>query len=393
MKLVFYSVVLNHHQAPVADEFYKLLGAEYCFVELIYLGDNKGGGDYSTRPYLLRAWESPANYRKAMELARTADCCVFSGVDSLPYMKERLRLGLLSFDMSERWLKKGWKNLFSPAIRKQFLNYHLLGWNRKPLYKLCMSAYAKCDHEKLVMYKRRCFKWGYFTSVRSYENDNPNEKYLESETIKIMWCGRFLKLKHPELPILMSERLKREGYSFILDYFGDGPLREELELKAESLGLKVCKAADSLNSKHSTLSYDIVFHGAVPNVQVLQAMHEHDIFLFTSNRLEGWGAVVNEAMSQGCTIVGSDAIGSIPYLVEDGVNGFSFKSEDLDSLYEKTKWLLDHPSECKKMGQRSIEKMQTLWSPKKAAENLLQLIIDLKAGKETSIKEGPCSKD
>ena len=85
MKLVFYSVVLNHHQAPVADEFFKLLGEEYCFVELVNLGDTKGStDDYSKRPYLLRAWESQENYRQAMVLARTAECCVFAGNDALP---------------------------------------------------------------------------------------------------------------------------------------------------------------------------------------------------------------------------------------------------------------------------------------------------------------------
>ena len=92
MKLVFYSVVLNHHQAPVADEFYKLLGNKYCFVELINLGDRKGATeDYSKRPYLLRAWESSENYSRAMDLARTAECCVFAGNGALPFEKEKGR--------------------------------------------------------------------------------------------------------------------------------------------------------------------------------------------------------------------------------------------------------------------------------------------------------------
>ena len=93
MKLVFYSVVLNHHQASLADEFYNILGDDYCFVELINLGDAKGAtDDYSRRPYLLRAWVSKENYDKAMELACNAECCVFSGNDALPFEKERMKL-------------------------------------------------------------------------------------------------------------------------------------------------------------------------------------------------------------------------------------------------------------------------------------------------------------
>lgn len=43
MKLVFYSVVLNQHQAPVADELWELTGHQYAFVELTNLSDTKGG--------------------------------------------------------------------------------------------------------------------------------------------------------------------------------------------------------------------------------------------------------------------------------------------------------------------------------------------------------------
>lgn len=402
MKLVFYSVVLNHHQAPVADEFYKLLGDEYCFVELINLGDNKGAtDDYSKRPYLLRAWESPKNYNRAMELARIAECCVFSGVQSLSYMKERLKLGLLSFDMGERWLKQGLKNVLSPSISKMALAYYLNGWKHKPLYKLCMSAFAAADHARLGMYKGKCYKWGYFTSVPevaskgfndsnalSGSNSSKNldqavaieqlkQRSIEPEHIvRLMWCARFLKLKHPEIPVLMAARLKEEGYSFVLDYYGAGEELDPTKQLAENLELNDC----------------VKFHGAVPNNQVLEAMHQHDIFLFTSNRLEGWGAVVNEAMSCGCVVVGSDAIGSVPYLVEDGVTGYGFKSGNVTSLYEKIKLLLDHPNDRLEMQKNAYSIMQKIWSPGNAAKSLLQLIDDLNNGKDTSIKEGPCSK-
>lgn len=391
MKLVFYSVVLNHHQAPVADELYKLLGDDFYFVELINLGDGKGNAiDYSQRQYLLRAWESEENYVRAMELARTAECCVF-GPEGLEYQVERMKLGLLSFDMGERWLKQGIKNIFSPRLIKWHLNYHLRSWNKKPLYKLCCSAYCASDHRKLGAFEGKCYKWGYFTSVASNDNDSlryDNDDLSSTKPVHLMWCSRFLKWKHPELAILLVERLKERGYCVHLDMYGDGECRKAAEVKAERL----------------EVMDDITFHGNVPNNQIHKAMREHDIFLFTSDRYEGWGAVANESMSEGCVLVASACIGSSPYLIKDGENGFMFRGsrtscsfdnpdmDALDSLYERVSWLLDHPKEMKMMQKNAMVSMQVVWSPENAAKALLSLIENLKQGKDTTISEGPCSK-
>ena len=194
--------------------------------------------------------------------------------------------------------------------------------------------------------------------------------------------------KHPELPILLAKKLKKKGYKFHLDMYGTGELENVSKKLAERLELKDC----------------VTFQGEVPNHQLHKAMRKAEIFLFTSDRHEGWGAVANESMSEGCVLVASDVIGSVPYLVSDGFNGFtfhsskvscSFKNPDesaLDALCEKVEWLLDHPSERKQMQQNAVKQMQEVWSPANAAKSLLLLIDDLKKGRESSIKEGPCSK-
>ena len=84
--------------------------------------------------------------------------------------------------------------------------------------------------------------------------------------------------------------------------------------------------------------------GNLPNAQILEEMRNHDIFLFTSDHNEGWGAVLNESMSNGCVPVASDAIGSVPYLIKNGDNGLTFKSGDLDSLEKAVTTLLDNPT-------------------------------------------------
>lgn len=274
MKLVIYSVCLNQHQGPVSDELWEQTSHEFTFVELLNSIDTKGGTeDYSMRPYLLRAWESEENHKKAMELARTADCCIFAGVEALPYERERMQLDKLSFDMGERWLKHGLRSLLSPRLWKWLLAYYKGGWGHRRLYKLCASAYCAGDHKKLRTFQDKFYKWGYFTRVEiaqdlrlKFHGDKNGEK-----TARLMWCARFVDWKHPELAIKCVKMLKADGYRLKLDMYGDGPLRERLEV----------------NVKHEKLDKIVVFHGNVPNTEIHKAMRESDIFLFTSDRKEG----------------------------------------------------------------------------------------------------------
>lgn len=377
--IVFFTNRLNHHQSQIADELYKITSGEYKFVELCPPNQESKKGDdsdYTSRPYLLQAWKGDKNKAVAYTLALESEVCVFGTIASLKYAKARVKKGMLSFDMGERWLKQGLKNVFSPTIFRLIVAYYINGWRNKPIYRLCMSAYAASDHAQLGMYKGKCYKWGYFTSVPEISIDLLNK--FQGNTngpIRLMWCGRFIKLKHPEMPIKMAVYLKSRGYSFILDYYGDGVELEATKHNAECMGLNDC----------------VKFYGAVSNAIVLDAMRKHDIFLFTSNRLEGWGAVVNEAMSCGCVVVGNNQVGSVPYLIKDGVTGFRY-NDTLKSLNEKVEWLINNSDTMRIMQKNAYCQMRELWSPANAARSLLQLVNDLSNGKEPSIVEGPCSK-
>lgn len=378
MKLAFYCNYLNHHQVLIADELYKHLGDDYAFVATLPRNDKelKGGLDYSSRPYCILAGESNDAHDKALELARNADVCVF-GACSQEYAVERAKqkdCGL-SFEMGERWLKRGLVNVLSPTLRRWWMNY-MRYYHNRPFYKLCSSAFVAKDDAKLGAYKGRHYKWGYFTGVDCGFDVEASTDVSTSNITPVMWCSRFLSWKHPELPILMAQRLKKEGLRFFIDFYGSGEVEQKSRDMASRFGLD-----DVLR-----------FHGAIPNDQVLKEMRRHKIFLFTSDRFEGWGAVANEAMSQGCALVGSDAIGSVPYLVDNCRNGMIFKSEDVDSLTDCVRTLIENRSLLEDIRHNAVKTMQTMWSPAVAARNLLKLIDDIKNGRSYSIKEGPCSK-
>lgn len=374
MKITFYFNFLNHHQVFLADEMYRLLGDEFAFVATYRFdaSELKGGNNYQDRPYLISYWNSKDEREKSLELLGTSDVCVF-GAGNLELEKRRAETGKLSFEVGERWLKRGWINLFSPRLIKWWILYHTKLKN-KPFYKLCASSFTSHDDRLLRCYVGKHFKWGYFTKVDNYDVEASTDVSTTNIT-PLMWCSRYLMLKHPELPVYLAKKLKDNGYRFRIDMYGSGTREENTKLLAHSLGLD-----------------DVIqFNGALPNEEILSEMRCHKIFLFTSDRNEGWGAVANESMANGCVLVASNAIGSTAYLVEEGRNGFSFKSEDVNMLYDKVTWLLDHPSATNAMRVKACETMKHLWSPRKAAENLLLLIEKLQGNNEIFIEKGPCS--
>jgi glycosyltransferase involved in cell wall biosynthesis len=77
--------------------------------------------------------------------------------------------------------------------------------------------------------------------------------------------------------------------------------------------------------------------------------------------------VVLEGMACGKAIVASN-VGGIPYLIEDGVNGYLIKPGDAQNLAEKIILLLENGENLFDMGQESLNKVQAFRWEKIAAE-------------------------
>ena len=374
MTLAFFINRLNNHQVHIADEFFSLLGDNYFFVETSKPSEQSKKGsnvDFSNRPYLVKAWEDVSSMQSAFKLAKDSDIAVF-GAESLPFEVYRFKTSnKLAFELSERWFKKGWINIFSPRLLK-YLWYYKTLFRHKSLYKLCAGAYCANDMYAIYAFIDRCYKWGYFT-----KNVDTTLKITDGLLqTRMMWCGRFLKIKHPELPVLLAERLRKKGFQFVIDMYGNG---EEFNNISQLI-------------QEKNIGEFVRLHGNLPNEEILKEMQNHDIFLFTSDRNEGWGAVINEAMANGCAVVTSDAVGSSPYLVNDGKTGMLFTSGSVESLEQKVTFLLTHQEVTKEIRNNAMKCINEIWSPHNAAASLLVLIKDLINGTDTSINEGPCSK-
>lgn len=358
--------------APLVEELNKIDGCETYFVETVRLPDflRKGGfREFHDEPYLIKAWKDEASFKDMERLALEADVLVMgAGLKKLEL--RRLRLGKLTFEMSERPLKRGLINAFSPTIFKTQLYYHLFFYN-KPLYMLCLSAFTAIDEHRLHSFKDRCFRFGYFPRIPIYDIEN----FLLSKPkgkIRIIWCARFIKWKHPELAVMLADRLVKDGFDFELNMIGSGVLFDKIK--------------EMIHKKH--LSAYVHLLGNYPNEEVLKMMSKHHLFLFTSDKNEGWGVVLNEAMGQGCCPIASDEIGAVPFLLKDGHNGFLFKSKSIDSLYDRVSSLLKNPEDINRLACNAYKTVSETWNPRIAARNLYAICNDINT---SIISEGPCS--
>lgn len=387
MKIVFVTNYMNHHQKPVADSLYSVLGEDYKYV-ITNSMDEKflkvGYSNNDTLPYIVHYYDGK-NETIVKQLCADADVMITGGTNVPELIQLRLNTKKLLLFYSERWHRRLISYLPLPLRYLSGYNYkHYRRYNTENVYMLCSGAFVANDCRWEMAFKNKLYKWGYFPPFQEVDIDALLKKRFTHEIVEILWVSRMLKLKHPELPIKTVHNLVKCGYNIHLTMIG-GVFDEDPTSKTV---YEAC--ADYVKRNH--LQKFIEFKGAMKNEQVCSMYEKADIFLFTSSRYEGWGAVTNEAMSRGCAVIASDMIGSTPYLIEDGVTGLSFKTGNLNDLTEKVRLLIDNPQLRIKLGLNAYNSIKNTWNPQKAAENLLLLCDGLLKGKDVEITSGPCSK-
>lgn len=371
--IVFMTNYLNPHQLPFAMAMSEMLGEQFRFVSMSRITQarlNIGFEDLDRKyPFVIRAYESQEQLEKAIRLVNECETLVVGSVEDR-YLLPRLKNNKLTLRYCERYFKTG-LNLHNALSAFK----HIVPFSKyKNLYYLCSSAYTAADINTFANFKDRTYKWGYFPEIR--EHADFNALLDKKQAHSILWCGRMVAWKHPEAAVQVAVRLRDSGIPFTMNIIGDG---------------EAMPTVRGLVAKHR-LEEQVILHGSKPPAQVRRFMEESVVFLFTSDRNEGWGAVLNEAMNSGCAVVASHAIGAVPFMLEDGKNGCIYQDGDIEDLAKKTTYLLCEESIRRDMAQKAYATVHDFWNGQVAAERLIQLIDALgKRPKAVVFEEGPCS--
>ena len=354
----FVSNYLTPHQLPFCLAMQKETGTKFFFIETAALPEERKrlgypnlGGQYD---FVLNATINTETFKQALKIANESDVVIIGSAPDR-FIEQRLNENKLTFRFSERIFKKSY---FDPFRWGKYTLKNLKYCN-KNLFFLLSSAYAAHDYKRCGIREDKMFKWGYFPEV---SKDISVE--IKKEHRKCVWVGRFLAWKHPDDAIRAVIQLNKKGYEVSLELIGDGEMSSFLH---------------NIVERNNAESY-ISFKGNQPYEKVRDYMRGAEIFLFTSDYNEGWGAVLNEAMDSGCVVVASHAAGSVPYLIKNNENGLIYNFEERGQLVEKIENVLQGKVSVKAIERCARETVAKEWSASNATKKLIDFCDAFFAG-------------
>lgn len=376
LTITFYSNFLSHHQTPFCEAMVKRIGDGFRFVATEPIPQDRldmGYNNLENEPYAINAYMDESSYQEAMSLGYESDVVIIGSAPDV-FIEKRLMENKLTFRYYERFFKEGrWRILDPRVMRARYLSD--TRYRKKNLHMLCASAYTAPDCRFIFAYPNKTYKWGYFPEVKVY--DDIQSVIADKKKNAILWAGRLIDLKHPEEAVFLAEKLKKDGIDFEMNIIGIGDMQQQISEMIKVKGLQ----------SH------IHMLGAMSPEKVREYMEQSEVYLFTSDYHEGWGAVLNESMNSACAVVACREIGSVPYLIEDGVNGFIYDKHGKNSLYSFVKQIIDYKPLREKLQRNAYNTMKNVWNAEVATDRFLHLIDCIQKCTETGYTSGPCSRD
>lgn len=378
MKLTFVSNYINHHQIPFSEACYGELREDYCFIqtepmeeERIKMGWN---AETAAIPYVRCMYEEEAHCR---EIIANSDVAIFGWtreneiIENL--IKQRIDVGKPTLRVSERLYREGqWKAISPKGLIKKYKDH--TRYRNKNVCLLCSGAYVASDFHIVRAYPNKMLRFGYFPETIRYTEEQLGEMKAQDGRLHIVWAGRFMPLKHPEFVTALARDLKMQNAAFHIHMVGGGELEQAVKEQI----------------KTDELQDVITLYGFRKPEEVRRIMEKCHIHLFTSNHLEGWGAVLNEAMNSGCAVIANVEAGGAPFLIQNGKNGLIYDGTYGD-FAAKVRKLLEDKQEIKRLGKEAYKTIAQSWNAGHAAKELLRFCDDMQRGRIIPAEEGPLS--
>ncbi|RAR46603.1 glycosyltransferase [Flavobacterium lacus] len=163
-----------------------------------------------------------------------------------------------------------------------------------------------------------------------------------SPKFNIVFCGRLIQWKGPDLAIKIVKKLVDRGTADILFHLiGNGEMMGELRRLVKELHLEE----------------NVILYGALSQEQVFKIMAGSDVFLLPgiqephSKRSEAQGLVIQEAQFFKLPLLVGN-VGGVKYGMLNGTTGFLIEENNMEVFVEKILFLYQNPEKRIKMGEK-----------------------------------------
>ncbi|MAC63391.1 MAG: hypothetical protein CMP12_20380 [Zunongwangia sp.] len=164
--------------------------------------------------------------------------------------------------------------------------------------------------------------------------------FKENEKLNILFVGRLIPLKAPDLLVKIAENLIGNGNLINVNIIGEGEMFSQLE--------------EYINQK--SLEDSIKLRGALAQNNVLDYMDKSDLFVFPGihdkhGRAETQGLVLQEAQAMELPVIVSD-VGGMKYGMINDITGFVVEEKNIAGFVDKIELLIADKELRKEMGKQ-----------------------------------------
>ncbi|MCC6003965.1 MAG: glycosyltransferase [Thermofilum sp.] len=191
-------------------------------------------------------------------------------------------------------------------------------------------------------------------------NGNIIRKRFAVEDKQVIFTLRHHSPRYGITYLLLAAKLvldKRKDVAFIIG--GSGPLLDYHKMLTRRLGISSC----------------VFFTGRISQEELPLYYAASDVVVVPSLQ-EAWGLVATEAMACGKPVVAS-RVGGLPDQVIDGYNGFLVPPRDSKALADRILYLLENPSEARRMGLNGRRLAEERFDIEKRVDKIVKLYKEL----------------
>jgi len=239
-----------------------------------------------------------------------------------------------------------WKSLVC-SLEMYFHRFLKIYQDSVDIY-ITLSEFSKDRFIKYGIPKEKIFNLPNYISLPQYSSQSFNQDY-------ILFLGR-LEDKNGIFTLIRAMKHLPE---ITLKVAGEGTLKSSLESYVKEKKLE-----------------NISFKGFVTGEELHQLIANSSFTIFPNHAYHLCPMSILESFAFGKPVIGSN-LGSIPELINDGIDGLLFEPGNAEDLAEKIKYLYHHPLLAQKMGISARKKVEEKYSEEGYYKKLFGIYNDL----------------